>query len=120
MILYDAIRGKQHLWQNQAGEIQMPFNSSYQDDEKLRYLNARERFRSLANVIVRDPLSTHIIQTSTLDNKTHFLVVDRAQIPGEGDMAVVATSDGLRFGKITKAAPSKNLWGKITWVVQEI
>jgi hypothetical protein len=43
----------------------MPFNSSYRDFDKLKYLNARDCFRNLAGIIVRDPLSTHLIKTAT-------------------------------------------------------
>jgi hypothetical protein len=97
----------------------MPFNSSYKDYEKTRYLNARDKFRELANVIIGDPLSTHIIKTATQDDKIRYLVVDRGQVPKEGDVAVASTPKGLRVGRLKKEMASENVWGKVIWYIQE-
>jgi hypothetical protein len=97
----------------------MPFNSSYKDYDKLRYLNARDCFRNLAGIIVRDPLSTHLIKTVTREGKIRYLVVDRAQFPEEGDLAVICTPHGLRVGRLKRLVSSEDAWGKIIWFIQE-
>jgi hypothetical protein len=97
----------------------MPFNSSYKDYDKLRYLNARDFFRNLANVVIRDPLSTHIIKMSARDDKVRYIIVDRSQSPDEGDIAVVCTPRGLRVGRIKRADPREDIWGKVVWYIQE-
>jgi hypothetical protein len=97
----------------------MPFNSSYKDYDRVRCLNAREQLRGLAEVMVRDPLSTHVIETSKAEEKARYIVVDRAAMPDEGDTVLAATDDGLRVGIMLHAGARKNVWGKVTWVIQK-
>ncbi|MDR0653644.1 MAG: hypothetical protein LBG12_10130 [Synergistaceae bacterium] len=97
----------------------MPFDSSYKDFDKLRYMDSRDYFASLAGFIVKEPLSTHIIKTTAPSGKVRYLVVDRASIPGEGDMAVVCTDGGLKVGRLKRAISTKNIWGKVIWYIQE-
>jgi hypothetical protein len=97
----------------------MPFQSSYQDFEKMRYLNAREQFMRLGQIIVRDPLSTHIIKVSDPAGKTCFLVVDRARLSVEGDLALLCTVQGLRFGKVKQTSSAEDIWGKVMWTIKE-
>jgi hypothetical protein len=96
----------------------MPFNSSYRDFDKSRYLDAREQVRNLANIIVRDPLSTHIIKMS-VNGHARYLVVDRAMMPGDGDIAVICTPRGLRAVTVKQVVPEEDIWGKVTWYIQE-
>jgi hypothetical protein len=97
----------------------MPFNSSYKDFDKLRYADSREYFAGLAKYIVKEPLSTHIIKTASASGKTRYLVVNRAALPEEGDMAMVCTDHGLRVGRLKRAVSLKDIWGKVIWVIQE-
>jgi hypothetical protein len=97
----------------------MPFNSSYKDYDKVRYLNAREIFRNLGNVIIRDPLSTHIIKVPAKNDKVCYVIVDRGQIPEEGDLALMCTPYGLRAGRIKHRLAIEDIWGKIIWYIKE-
>jgi hypothetical protein len=97
----------------------MPFQSSYQDFEKQRYLNAREQFMNLGQIIVRDPLSTHIIKVSTSTDKICYFVVDRSRLPAEGDLALLCTDRGLRFVKVNQMPAMEDIWGKVIWTIRE-
>jgi hypothetical protein len=114
-MLPKATRG----YKNRIGGQTMPFQSSYQDFEKLRYLNAREQLMRLAQIIVRDPLSTHIIKVSNSSDKICYLVVDRSSLPKEGDLALLCSEQGLRFVKVNQIPPMKDIWGKVIWRIQE-
>jgi hypothetical protein len=48
-----------------------------------------------------------------------YLVVDKSQTPGEGDMAVVRTDSGFKVGMVKRAVSMKNAWGKVIWFIQE-
>ena len=108
-----------HLGQRYGDDWFMPFDSSYKDFNKLRYMDSRDYFASLAKFIVKEPLSTHIIKTATPSGKPRYLVVDRASVPDEWDMAIVCTDGGLRIGRLKRAIPVKNIWGKVIWFIQE-
>ena len=97
----------------------MPFSNSYRDFDGFKRPDSRDYFASLAKFIVREPLSTHIFRTVTPSGKTRYLVVDRAAVPGEGDMALVRTDNGLMVGRLKRAVPMKNIWGKVIWYIQE-
>jgi hypothetical protein len=97
----------------------MPFSNSYKDFAKLKYADSRDYIAGLARFIVKDPLSTHIIKTAAPSGKTRYLVVDRASVPDEGDMAIVCTDNGLRIGRLKRAVPMKNIWCKVVWFIQE-
>jgi hypothetical protein len=97
----------------------LPFDSSYSDFDKHRFIDAREYFISLARIIVKEPLATHIVRTTAPSGKTRFFVVDRSAVLEEGDIAVVCTDHGLRAGRIKRLASMNHVWGKIVWVIQE-
>jgi hypothetical protein len=97
----------------------MPFDSSYRDFDRQRYIDSRDCFAELAKLVVREPLVTHIVRTVTPSGKIRYLVVDKSKVPGEGDLAVVCTDTGLKVGRIRRLASMKNIWGKIVWVLQE-
>ena len=103
----------------QNGVLSMPFDGSYIDHDKQRYLNSQDYLIGIARQIIRDPLSTHIIKTCTNSGKIRFLIVDRACIPTEGDIAVVSGENGLRAGRITGDVTGKDIWGKVIWYFQE-
>jgi hypothetical protein len=64
--------------------VAMPFNSSYRDFDRQRYIDSRDYFIGLAKLVVREPLSTHIVKTTTPSGKISYLVVDRSITPDEG------------------------------------
>jgi hypothetical protein len=97
----------------------MPFDNSYKDFDRQRYLDSRDYLAGLARLIVKEPLSTHIIRTAMPDGKTRYLVVDRAAIPEEGDIALVCTDNGLRVGRIKRIGSARDIWGKVIWYIQE-
>ncbi|MDR1579482.1 MAG: hypothetical protein LBS35_03935 [Synergistaceae bacterium] len=97
----------------------MPFDSSYRDFDRQRYIDSRDFFAGLAKVIVKEPLSTHIVRIAAPSGKTRYLVVDRSKIPAEGDIAVIRTDNGLRIGRVRRLASLKNIWGKVIWILQE-
>ena len=97
----------------------MPFDGSYIDHDKQRYLDSRDYLAGIARKIIRDPLSTHVIRTCTTSGKIRFLIVDRASIPTEGDIAVVSGDNGLRAGRIKGDVTGKDIWGKIIWFLQQ-
>jgi hypothetical protein len=106
-------------YKSRIGGQTMPFQGSYQEFEKLRYLNTREQIMRLARIIVRDPLSTHIIKASNAPDKICYLVVDRSTLPREGDLALLCSEHGLRFAKVNQIPPMQDIWGKVIWRIQE-
>jgi hypothetical protein len=97
----------------------MPFSNSYTDFDKHKYIDSRDYLIGLARIIVQEPLSTHIVKTVTPGGKTRYLVVDKSQTPGEGDMAVVCTDSGFRVGMVKRAVSAGNALGKVIWFIQE-
>ncbi|MDR1515093.1 MAG: hypothetical protein LBS45_05305 [Synergistaceae bacterium] len=98
---------------------EMPFGSSYTDFDRHKYIDSRDYLIGIAKIIVREPLSTHIVKTAAPGGKIRYLVVDRSQIPGEGDMAVVRTDSGFKAGVVKRAVLAGNAWGKVIWFIQE-
>jgi hypothetical protein len=99
--------------------IHMPFDSSYVDHDRQRYTDSQDYLVGLAKRIVRDPVSTHVIKTTTSTGKIRFLVVDKSKIPGEGSLVIVATSQGFKVGRIKRAVPRKYIWGTIVWILRQ-
>lgn len=97
----------------------MPFDSSYIDHDKQRYIDSQDFLAGLARNIIRDPLSVHVIKTYTESGKIRYLIVDKARIPEEGDFAVVAGDNGLRVGRLRRKVTTQDIWGKVIWFLQE-
>jgi hypothetical protein len=97
----------------------MPFDSSYIDHDKQRYIDSQDYFAAIAKRVVCDPLSTHVIKTTTQAGKTRFLVVDRARVPNEGNLVIVTTEHGLRLGRVKRHVSMDNIWGTVIWFLEE-
>jgi hypothetical protein len=100
----------------------MPFDSSYIDHDRQRYTDSQDYLVGLAKRIVRDPVSTHVIKTTTQSGKIRFLVVDRSRVPEEGSLVVVATDNGFRIGRLKRRIAAKKaeyLFGTIVWSLQQ-
>ena len=116
LIIHDASK------RNKRGRnevLSMPFDGSYIDHDKQRYLDSQDYLVGIARNIIRDPLSVHVIKTHTKSGKIRFLIVDRTCAPDDGDIAVISGDNGLRAGRITGDVTSKDIWGKVIWVLQE-
>ena len=97
----------------------MPFDDSYIDHDKQRYLDSQDYLVGIAKKIIRDPLSTHVIKTCTSSGKIRFLIVDRICIPTEGDIAVVSGDYGLRAGRVKRKIIGRDIFGEVIWILQE-
>ena len=97
----------------------MPFDGSYIDHDKERYLDSQDYLAGIARKIIRDPLSTHVIKSYTSSGKIRFLIVDRSRVPAEGDIAVVSGDNGLRVGRIKGKIIGRDILGKVIWFLQE-
>jgi hypothetical protein len=97
----------------------VPFDSSCVDFDRHKYADSRDYLVGLARIIVKEPLSTHIVRTRTLSGKTRYLVIDRAQAPAEGDIAVICADSGLKAGRLRRVTSREDIWGKVVWVIEE-
>ena len=75
----------------------------------------------LNELIVGDIKSTFYFKYGGVDTlgvkKGNVLVIDRAEEPNDGDLVIV--TDKTCF-KIRKYEGQKNLWGKVTWILNKI
>jgi hypothetical protein len=51
--------------------------------------------------------------------KIRYPVGDRPKVPDEGDLAVVCSDNGLKVREMRRPVSTKNIWGRIVWVLQE-
>ena len=51
--------------------------------------------------------------------KYGVIVVDRATVPVEGSVMLMATEKGFSLQRATKpGVPSQDLWGVVTWLIK--
>jgi hypothetical protein len=101
------------------GVDSMPFNNSYIDSERDIPRDARDLFISLASMIVREPVSTHIIPRRSRSGKRQYLVVDKAIAPKEGELVVVRARNGFKVGRYRENIPLRSVWGTVVWYLQQ-
>lgn len=82
------------------------------------YVNKR---LDLNELIVSDVKTTFYFRYGGVDTlgvkKGNVLVIDRAEEPKDGDLVVI--SDASCF-KIREYEGQKNLWGKVTWILNQL
>jgi DNA polymerase V len=75
----------------------------------------------LNDLIVDDFKTTFYFKYGGVDTlgvkKGNVLVVDKKEIPNEGDLVVLTDKTCL---KIRKYEGQKNLWGKVTWILNKL
>lgn len=75
----------------------------------------------LNDLIVNDLKTTFYLKYNGVDalgvKKGSVLVVDKSVSPSEGDLVVIMDTSCF---KIRKYSGQKNLWGKITWILNKI
>ena len=75
----------------------------------------------LNELIVSDLKSTFYLKYGGVDTlgvkKGNVLVVDRSEEPKEGELVVIVDDTCM---KIRKYEGQKNLWGKVTWVLNKL
>jgi hypothetical protein len=97
----------------------MPFNNSYIDPEHDVPRDARDRFISLAPMVVREPVSTHIAECRSPSGKRRYLVIDRAVTPQEGGIVVLSTLNGFKVCRYKTGIPLRSVWGTVVWYLQQ-
>jgi len=97
----------------------MPFESSFIDPERGLPPDSREFFARLAPLVVREPISTDIIKTTTKNGRRRYLVVDRAHRPEEGDLIVVAGRYRHKLARYVPTIAQHVIYGTVLWVLQE-
>ena len=82
------------------------------------YVNKR---LDLNDLIVSDFKTTFYFRYGGVDTlgvkKGNILVIDRSEEPKEGDLVVI--TDNTCF-KIRKYEGQKNLWGKVSWILNKL
>ena len=69
----------------------------------------------LARRLITRPASTFIMNIE----KYGVIVVDRAAVPVEGSVMLMATEKGFSLRRATKpGVPSQDLWGVVTWLIK--
>ena len=100
----------------------MPFVNSYLsvENEKSRANDARERFKSLASKVVKEPVSTHICESRTREGKTRYLIVDRGVRPEDGCLILYAADNSFRVRRYeAEKTPIERVWGVVVWFLEE-
>jgi hypothetical protein len=62
-------------------------------------IDAMDKYIALAPYVVREPLSTHLIESRSPSGKMRYLIVDRAVAPQEGGIVILNTLNGLKIGR---------------------
>jgi len=69
----------------------------------------------LAKRLIARPASTFIMNIE----KYGVIVVDRATMPVEGSVMLMATEKGFSLQRATKpGVPSQDMWGVVTWLIK--
>ena len=98
----------------------MPFVNSYLSVERERQNDAQERFKALAGKVIKEPLSSHIVETRTREGKTRYLIVDRSVRPEEGCLIVFAADSSLRVRRYKpEDTPIERVWGVVVWFLEQ-
>lgn len=81
--------------------------------------DARKYFADLAPLVVQDPASTRIVNTTTKTGRRRYLVVDRARTPSVGDWVVVASKYRHKLIRYVPVISPNLIWGTVIWTLQE-
>ncbi|MDR1965963.1 MAG: hypothetical protein LBQ36_04585 [Synergistaceae bacterium] len=97
----------------------MPFDKRFAHSKKDAPPDARDRFAALAPMVVREPISTHIVASRSPSGKRRYLVVDRAVAPQDGDIVLMSMRNGFNVGRYRAGIPIESVWGTVVWYLQQ-
>jgi hypothetical protein len=95
----------------------MPFGNAV--SHKQSFTDPREKFVALASMVVREPVSTHIVKSRSPSGRIRYLIVDRAVVPREDGIVVLATASGLKVSRYKADIPLSHVWGTVVWYLQQ-